>query len=106
MTIFQKIRLSARYGRGIYLASAIYSLAAAVLCFFKPMSGLTCITLKLLAIPIIWYLFNSLQDKHAIYFYLNLGISRIEYYAIPFVVDFVCFLVLLMFSISIGYVIR
>lgn len=105
MTIFQKIRLSARYGRGIYLASAIYSLAAAVLCFFKPMSGPTCIIFKLSAIPIILYLFKSLQDKHAIYFYLNLGISRIEYYAIPFVVDFVCFLILLTISISMGYVI-
>lgn len=88
------------------MVSAIYSLAASVLCFFKPTSGPTCIILKLLAIPIIWYLFKSLQDRHAIYFYLNLGVSRTEYYATPFVVEFICFLVLLTFSISIGYVIR
>ena len=29
--------------------------------------------------------------KAIIYFYLNLGISRKEYYYIPFVVEFVCF---------------
>lgn len=106
MTIFQKIRLSAQYARGIYIISAIYSLAAAVLCFFKPMSAPTCIIMKLLVIPIIWYLFKSLQDRHAIYFYLNLGVSRTEYYATPFVVEFICFLLLLTLSISMGYVIR
>lgn len=106
MNILRKIKLSAQYGKGIYLASAIYSLAAAVLCFFKPLSGPTCIIMKLLDIPIIWYLFKSLQDRHAIYFYLNLGISRTEYYATPFVVEFICFLLLLTLSISMGYVIR
>lgn len=106
MNILRKIKLSAQYGKGIYLASAIYSLAAAVLCFFKPLSGPTCIIMKLLDIPIIWYLFKSLQDRHAIYFYLNLGVSRTEYYATPFVVEFICFLLLLTLSISMGYVIR
>ena len=38
--------------------------------------------------------------KAIIYFYLNLGISRKEYYYIPFVVEFVGFLI---FITLIGY---
>lgn len=106
MNIVQKIKLSVHYGRGIYLVSAIYSLAAAGLCCFYPMLTPTCILLKLIAILVIWYLFNSLQGKHTIYFYLNLGISRIEYYAIPFAVEFICFMVLLTFTISLDNAIR
>jgi len=65
-----------------------------------------CVILKLMGIPVILYMFKSLQGKHSIYFYLNLGISRIEYYAIPVVVEFVFFVLLLIISISIGHAIR
>ena len=64
------------------------------------------VLLKLLFIPVIWYLFKSFQRGQTIYFYLNLGISRTEYYSIPFVVDFVVFVALLTFSICVGNVIR
>ena len=58
------------------------------------------ILLKLVSIPIILYLYTTFTKKTEIYFYLNLGISRKEYYYIPFVVEFVGFLI---FITLIGY---
>lgn len=40
------------------------------------------------------------------YFYLNLGISRKEYYFIPFVVEFICFVILMFITGKIGYAIQ
>lgn len=40
------------------------------------------------------------------YFYLNLGISRKEYWIIPFAVEFVAFTVLMVISSIIGFAIR
>jgi hypothetical protein len=102
MTLLQKINLSTKYAKGVYITLAIYSLAAAVLCFVYPTTAPICIILKLLSIPVVLYLFKSFQNKHTIYFYINLGISRIEYYIIPIVVEFMFFAVLLSISISIG----
>ena len=102
MTLLQKIKLSTRYAKGVYITLAIYSLAAAVLCFVYPTTAPICIILKLLSIPVVLYLFKSFQNKHTIYFYLNLGISRIEYYVIPIVVEFIFFVILLSISISIS----
>lgn len=106
MNIFRKIKLSARYAKAVYLVSAAYSFTAAGLCVFDPALTPTFVLLKLLFIPVIWYLFKSFQRGQTIYFYLNLGISRTEYYSIPFVVDFVVFVALLTFSICVGNVIR
>ena len=106
MNFFQKIRLSSGYAKGIYLISAIYSLAVAGLCCFYPMMAPVYILLKLMCNPILLYLFRSFQGKHTIYFYLNLGISRMEYYLIPVAVELILFALLLTISIRIGYVIR
>lgn len=106
MNIFQIIHQSIGYARGIYLVSAVYSLAAAFLCCFYPAMAPVCIILKLMCVPIILCLFKSFQGKHTIYFYLNLGISRNEYYAIPVVVELILFALLLTISISIGYVLK
>lgn len=106
MNIFRKIKLSAWYAKAVYLVSAAYSFTAAGLCVFDPTLTPTFVLLKLLFIPVIWYLFKSFQRGQTIYFYLNLGISRTEYYSIPFVVDFVVFVALLTFSICVGNVIR
>ena len=40
------------------------------------------------------------------YFYLNLGISRNEYYFIPFVVEFIAFVLMMILIGTIGYAIR
>ena len=95
MTIFRKIGLSKRYGKVIYAISAVMTLALSSLVFFNPYAIPMAILLKLLSIPIIMYLYTTLTKKTEIYFYLNLGISRKEYYFIPFVVEFIGFILLI-----------
>ena len=103
MTIFEKIGLSRRYGKAIYAISAALTLAVSSLVFFNPVSIPLCVILKLISIPIIYYLYTTFTRKTEIYFYLNLGISRNEYYIIPFVVEFIGFI---LFVILIGYFIH
>lgn len=100
MTIFKKIGLSKRYGKVIYAVSAVLTLAISSLVAFNPYAIPMCILVKLLSIPIILYLYTTLTRKTEIYFYLNLGISRKEYYYIPFVVEFIGFI---LFITVIGY---
>ena len=100
MTIFRKIGLSKRYGKAIYAMSAVLTSAISSLVFFNPYAIPMCVLLKLVSIPIILYLYTNLTKKTEIYFYLNLGISRKEYYYIPFVVEFAGFLI---FITLIGY---
>ena len=106
MTIFRKIGLSKRYGKVIYAISAVLTLALSSLVFFNPYAIPMCILLKLLSVPIILYLYTAMTRKMDIYFYLNLGISRNEYYIIPFVVEFIAFIILMLITGKIGYAIQ
>ena len=103
MTIFGKIGLSKRYGKAIYAISAVLTIAISSLVFFNPYAIPIGVLLKLISIPIIYYLYTTFARKTEIYFYLNLGISRKEYYMIPFVVEFIGFI---LFVILIGYFIH
>lgn len=106
MNFFQKIRLSFRFGSSSYLMSVAYSLPAAVIIGFDPALAPICVLVKLFLIPALLYLSMSLASKDTIYFYLNLGVSREEYYAIPVIVEFVFFIILTTLSICVGNVIR
>ena len=106
MTLLSKIRLSRRYGRAIYIISAILTLAMSTLVLFEPLNIPICIILKLISIPIILYLYTTFSQKTEIYFYLNLGISRKEYYMIPLAVELVGFILLMIISGNIGYAIQ
>ena len=92
MTILKKIVLSNRYGKAIYAISAVLTLAISSLVFFNPYAIPMGILLKLVSVPVILYLYINLTKNTEIYFYLNLGISRKEYYFIPFVVEFIGFI--------------
>ena len=106
MTIFRKIGLSKRYGKAIYAISAALTLAIASLVFFNPYAIPMCVLLKLVSIPIILYLYTNLTNKTEIYFYLNLSISRKEYYFIPFVVEFIGFILFITLIAYFGNAIR
>ena len=95
MTLLRKISLSGKYGKGLYSISLIVTLSAAVSAFFAPSTIPACILLKLLSIPVILYLLISLRRDNTLYFWLNQGISKREYYAIPVIVEFLIFVVLL-----------
>lgn len=72
----------------------------------SPVSIPVCFIFKLLSIPIIYYLYTTFTKKTEIYFYLNLGISRNEYYVIPFVMEFLGFILLMIITGKIGYAIH
>ena len=106
MTILKKIGLSKRYGKAIYAISAALTLAISSLIFFNPYAIPMGILLKLVSVPIILYLYTNLSKKTEIYFYLNLGISRKEYYFIPFVVEFIGFILFITLIAYLGNAIR
>lgn len=105
MTLFSKIRLSSKFGKTTYVLSAILTTVMSVFVIFEPIAIPVCVILKLLSIPVIWYLRSSLARGLGIYFYLNLGISRKEYWLIPVVVEFLAFVVLMIITGKIGYAI-
>lgn len=102
MTFLGKIRLSKKFGGSVYLVSAIVTLAAAGLAIAIPELLPICIIIKLISIPLIFLLNNSLSRQQDMYFYLNLGISRNEYYIIPYAVDLAAFVILMIISCAIG----
>ncbi len=106
MTLFSKIKLSLRFGRMIYLISAILSLAMAAVVAFRPFAIPFCIIVKVLSIPVIYYLNLSFTKGMGIYFYLNLGISRKEYHLMPFIIEFISFVLLVTMTGFIGYAVR
>ena len=106
MTILKKIGLSKRYGKAIYAISAVLTLAISSLVFFNPYAIPMGILLKLVSVPVILYLYINLTKNTEIYFYLNLGISRKEYYFIPFVVEFIGFILFITLIAYSGNAIR
>lgn len=102
MTLFEKIRLSAKYGGSVYLVSAIVTLSAAVMVIASRPLLPVGVIIKLISIPLIFILLNSMARLQDMYFWLNLGISRIEYYAIPYAVDLAAFVILMIISCAIG----
>ena len=106
MTILKKIGLSKRYGKAIYAISAVLTIAISSLVFFNPYAIPMGVLLKLVSIPIILYLYTTFTRNTEIYFYLNLGISRKEYYFIPFVVEFIGFILFITLIAYLGNAIR
>ena len=103
MTLLSKIRLSAKFGGSVYLVSAIFTfVAVGVVIIFSPADLTFGIVIKLISIPLIFLLNNSLARQQDMYFYLNLGISRNEYYVIPYAVDLAVFIILMIISCAVG----
>ena len=102
MTLLRKIGLSFRFGSGYFVVAGLVSLCAFVIVGINSgdTEGLSegiflCKILKILSIPIIIYLFKKFDRSCAIYFWLNLGISRMDYYVIPIVSEYVFFRLLI-----------
>ena len=102
MTLLRKIGLSFRYGSGYFVVAGLVSLCAFVIVGINSgdTEGLSegiflCKILKILSVLIIIYLFRKFDRSCAIYFWLNLGISRTEYYVIPIVMEYLFFRLLI-----------
>ena len=78
MTLRDRISLTWRYGKGIFLIGAVYNLVCAgfqTLGFsYTFMVDSFIIKAVLLAITV--FLVHQFQDRDAIFFYINLGLSR------------------------------
>lgn len=102
MNFFRKITLSFRYGSGYLIVAGIASMCFAFIVGINSgdPEGLSeglflCKIFKLLTIPIVLYVFRKFDRSGALYFWLNLGISRTEYYVIPIVIEYIIFLILI-----------
>ena len=102
MNVFRKVTLSFRYGSGYLIVAGIASLCFAYIVGVNSgdPEGLSeglflCKIFKLLTIPVILYVFRKFDRSGALYFWLNLGISRTEYYVIPIVIEYIIFRILI-----------
>lgn len=102
MNLLRKIGLSFRYGSGYFIVASLVSLCTFFIVGINSgdTEGLSegiflCKILKILSIPIILYIFRKFDRSSAIYFWLNLGISSVEYYVIPIVIEYVFFKLLI-----------
>ncbi|MCQ2162447.1 MAG: hypothetical protein MJY86_04125 [Bacteroidales bacterium] len=100
MTLLGKIRLSRKFGKTTYVISAVLTAAMLLLVLLDPAAVGICIILKSISIPVIWYLSSNLTRGLGVYFYLNLGISRKEFWLIPFAVEYVAFVVLMVLLVD------
>lgn len=103
MNLLSKIRMSSKFGKVTYAVSAALTVSMNLLILFAPFLIGAMFLLKLLSIPVIFYLQTSLTKGEGIYFYLNLGISRKEYYIIPMAVEFLAFTLISIITTIIGY---
>lgn len=106
MKLIHKIILSHKFGRVIYIISGLLNLSASASVVFAPELMPEFIILKALSIPVVLYLFKTLREDTSIYYYINMGISRKEYYEIPVVIDSIIFILLMIITCSIGYAIH
>ncbi len=106
MNLLSKIKLSGRFGKVVYIISGILSVTMAALVVYRPAGIPFCLIIKMFSIPVIHYLNLTMTKSPGIYFYLNLGVSRKEYFLIPFIVEFISFVLLMTISGVIGYAIR
>ena len=78
MTLQDRISLIWHYGKGIFLIGAVYNLmcAGAQTLGFSYTSLVHSFIIKAVIMAITLYLIKQFRDRDAIFFYINLGLSR------------------------------
>ena len=78
------------YGKWIILAGGLYNLACAALLAgaFSYMGLVMAFILKTLFTAVVLYLHRQFEDRDAIFFYINLGLSRKRLMAATLSIDF------------------
>ena len=78
MTLRDRISLTWRYGKGIFLIGAVYNLVCAGLqtLGFSYTFMVDSFILKGVLMAITLFLVKQFRDRDAIFFYINLGLSR------------------------------
>jgi hypothetical protein len=97
MTLRDRISLTCRYGKGIFLIGAVYNLVCAgfqTLGFSYTFMADSFI-LKGVLMAITLYLVKQFRDRDAIFFYINLGLSRRKLLISVILIDFLSLAVLM-----------
>ena len=97
MTILDRISLIWRYGKGIFIIGAVYNLVCAGFqtLGFSYTFMVDSFILKGVLLPITLYLVKQFRDRDAIFFYINLGLSRRKLLISVVLIDFLSLAVLL-----------
>ena len=97
MILHDRISLTWRYGKAQLLIGAVYNLA----CTYFLWSGISyaffvdCFIVKVAVMAIVIYLASKFRDRDAIFFYINLGLSRRKLQISVVLADFLVLAILL-----------
>ncbi len=97
MTILDRISLTWHYGKGIFIIGAVYNLVCAG---FQTMGFsytfmVDSFILKGVLLAITLYLVKQFRDRDAIFFYINLGLSRRKLLVSVILADFLALAILM-----------
>ena len=97
MTILDRISLIWRYGKGIFIIGAVYNLVCAGFqtLGFSYTFMVDSFILKGVLLAITLYLVKQFRDRDAIFFYINLGLSRRKLQISVILADFLMLVILL-----------
>ena len=95
-TIGRNLGLVWTYGKWIILAGGLYNLVCTVFLTsaFSYMGLVDAFILKMLFTAIVLYLHRRFEDRDAVFFYINLGLSRKRLMAATLSIDFGFFMFL------------
>ena len=97
MTPWDRISLIWRYGKGIFIIGAVYNLVCAGFqtLGFSYTFMVDSFILKGVLLAITLYLVKQFRDRDAIFFYINLGLSRRKLLISVVLIDFLSLAVLM-----------
>ncbi len=97
MTIRDRISLTSRYGKGIFIIGAVYNLVCAGFqtLGFSYTFMVDSFILKGVLLAITLYLVKQFRDRDVIFFYINLGLSRRKLLISVVLIDFLSLAVLM-----------
>ena len=97
MTLRDRISLTWRYGKVLFLIGAVYNLVCAGFQSggFSYTFMVDSFIIKTVVIAITLFLMKQFSDRDAIFFYINLGLSRRKLLASVIVIDFLVLAILM-----------
>ena len=97
MTLRDRISLTWRYGKGLFLIGAVYNLVCAGFQSggFSYTFMVDSFIIKTVVTAITLFLMKQFSDRDAIFFYINLGLSRRKLLVSVIVIDFLVLAILM-----------
>ncbi len=97
MTLRDRISLTWRYGKGLFLIGAVYNLVSSGFQAggFSYTFLVDSFIIKAVIIAIALYLMKQFTDRDAIFFYINLGLSRRKLLVSVILADFLALAILM-----------